>query len=126
VNEVAGDRLAVERLLLAAARIRDCIAGRPVEMGAVALSQVRVIGLRIGAVDLRVLPELVIEPDAIEPAVVDVRNRLIVVVAAGCRGRVRVRLRPDLGQRGRTRIQELRRNLLAYIAAGAAVRSERG
>src|SRR5581483_3577524 len=120
------DCLAVERLLFAAARVRDGIAGRPVQVGAVALCKVRVISLRVGAVDFGVFPELVVETNAIEPAVVDVGDGLIVVVAAGCGGRVGIRLRPDFGECSGAGIDELRGNLLTYVTAGAAIRSEGG
>ena len=51
MHEVPGQRFAPEGLGLAAARVGDGVAGRPVEVRAVALGQLRVPCLLVGPVD---------------------------------------------------------------------------
>ncbi len=74
MDEVPCQRFAAEGLGLAAARVGDGIARRPVQMSAIALSQLRVVCLLVGPVDLRIGTKLIVDPEAIDPSVVEVRN----------------------------------------------------
>ena len=79
MDEVPCQRFAPESLGLAAARVGDGVARRPVEVSAIALSQLRVPCLLVGPVDLRIGSQLIVNPEAIDPSVIDVRDGLIVV-----------------------------------------------
>ena len=77
MDEVSRHRLSVKRLGLATARVGDGVARRPVEVRTIALSQLRIPCLLVGPVDLGIGSELVVDPEAIDPSIIDVRNGLI-------------------------------------------------
>ena len=122
MNKVARDGLRILGGEQASAWVRNGVAGRPVDVSAVALRGSGVITLLIGDVGVVGIVEVEVGTQTIDPAVVCTRNDLVVVLVVIPLGRNLVSRGPDAGKGLGAGIEPLAGN--HAVCNGGAVRKD--